>query len=58
MISSKDSANASSPPANSAERISGNVTNRNVWKPVGTEVGRGLLEADVPVRRSRASTLL
>ena len=34
MISSKLSANASRPPANRAERSSGNVTYRKVWKVV------------------------
>ena len=30
------------PPATSADRTSGNVTNRNVWRCVGAEVGRRL----------------
>ncbi len=57
MISSKDSANASRPPASSADRISGNVTYRKVCPgeaPRSAEASSRL----VPVRRSRASTLL
>ena len=57
-ISSKLSAKASRAPASRAERSCGKVTSRNVWKRVGAEVGGRLLERLVPIRRSRASTLL
>ena len=56
-ISSKLSANARIPPASSAERISGNVTSRNVCTPPAPR------SADASnrfgdIRRSRATTLL
>ena len=57
MISSKLSANASSPPASSAERISGNVTRRNVVKlPAPRSIDAS--SRSPPSRRSRAITLL
>ena len=57
MISSKDSAKASSPPAISAERIIGKVTSRNV---VNVDAPRSADASSrlVPIRRSRARTLL
>lgn len=57
MISSNDSANASRPPASSAERSIGNVTSRNVVKPVAPRS----IDASSrlpPIRRNRATTLL
>jgi len=56
-ISSKDSANASTAAAISAERSCGNVTCRNVWKVVAPRSAEAS-SSDVPVRRSRARMLL
>ena len=56
-ISSKDSAKASSAPATSAERSCGKVTSRKVWNGVAPR-SIDASSSDVPVRRSRASTLL
>ena len=56
-ISSNDSANASSAPPSRAERSYGNVTSRNVWNVVAPR-SIDASSRDVPVRRSRASTLL
>src|SRR4051794_25990909 len=57
MISSKDRAKASSPPASSADRSSGNVTSR---KGCQTPAPRSIeaSSSEPPIRRSRASTLL
>ena len=49
-ISSNESANASNPPASSAERINGNVMQPERLEDVGAEVGRRFLE----VRREAA----
>ena len=57
MISSNDSANASSRPAMSAVRIAGSVTRRNVVPTVGAEVTDASSGVRA-VRRSRATTLL
>ena len=56
-ISSKDNANASSPPAITALRIDGNVTYRNVCHPSAPR-SIDASTNDVGVRRSRATTLL
>ena len=57
MTSSKDSANASRPPATSAVAITGSVTWRNVCQPSAPRSIEASI-SDVCVRRSRASTLL
>ena len=57
MISSNDSANASSAPATSAVRICGKVTSRNARHgPAPRSLAAS--SSDVPVRRSRATALL
>ncbi|WP_344447856.1 hypothetical protein [Acrocarpospora macrocephala] len=55
MISKKDSANASSPPA--TDRIIGNVASRNVVN-VSAPRSADASSMDTPSRRSRATTLL
>src|SRR5207245_5544062 len=56
MISSKDSANASSPPARRAVEMLGRITNRKVCQPSAPRsIDASTREPDV--RRSRAITL-
>ena len=57
ITSSKESANASSPPATSAVEITGQITKRNVCHPSAPRsIDASTSEREV--RRSRASTLL
>ena len=56
-ISSNESANASRPPATSAVRMAGKVTNRKVCHPPAPRSWEASI-SDVGVRRRRAITLL
>ena len=57
ITSSKESANASSPPATIAERSAGSVTSRNVVQ-VSAPRSAEASSNEPDVRRSRAITLL
>ena len=57
MTSSKDSANASMPPATTEVEMSGNVTSRKVWKPFAPRSIAASM-SEPCVRRNRAMTLL